>query len=834
MITDKITFKAQKNAPSPKEVDYWIDTATDPNGGTIKYNDGKEWTQLNQTSSDTEIPKNTVKITYDELFALRNSNSLTPGEYYEITDYWATVKSISGFAHIAANSNNYGIKFHIIVTAVANNQLSHQAFASPKEGGPYTAEVLRKWKIWYDLDNDSEKYPWTPGSGHGVIYRMIDENQNDANFDFKNIYIYVSQSPTKKFIADDVCNNVINVYPHEGLFEITGNNNKINNIHIARGWVGILVIEGNYNAIHNFTAGSSSIKGDYNTVRNIDLQQSSLNIGSNSNNNVIENAKSTGKPITIGEESSYNNIKNCDISWEKGIVLGKQCNRNNIINSQGVSFGDGCYRNYITYSHENTFGTACNRNSLKDSNTNIFENSCYSNNLYSSNNSTIKEGGNYNTLNTSNSSTFDGDYNNTYECNGTSITGSSNYIIKVGGGTIKGNSNNLYTLNTTVTGNNNVINDFGGGGTTIYGDYNVLSSNTSSSRIHGNNNVLNTGCYSTTVFGSYNMFETGCQNNQLGNNVASLNNCRVCNGTTAVTITSDNPTGHFTINSNNTGSKSLKVIGSNIRPCIISYDENKDELIQKYEDIVDNNLPEKHRSFTFTVDVTEDQLNTSKVILLGELGGDKFNDVKAFWVDGIRQNMANQLINGSLSYTFTKAGEHQITVEFMQRTGIQGALSLSELTVPHADFSNTDLSAIRNGYRYVFGTSGTSGIKKCKCEYSKFADVLFGFEKSSLESVSFDHAITENVTDISNMFSDCQNLVEVRMDCDLSNVIYANDMFKNVTTNGVLYYNSRYDFSKILEQLPDTWKAVDINPNNYYTKAEIDTKLDEILELLNS
>lgn len=52
MITDKITFKAQKNAPSPKEVDYWIDTATDPNGGTIKYNNGKEWTQLNSKGDD--------------------------------------------------------------------------------------------------------------------------------------------------------------------------------------------------------------------------------------------------------------------------------------------------------------------------------------------------------------------------------------------------------------------------------------------------------------------------------------------------------------------------------------------------------------------------------------------------------------------------------------------------------------------------------------------------------------------------------------------------------------------------------------------------------------
>lgn len=51
MITDKITFKAQKNAPSPKEVDYWIDTASNPNGGEMKYYDGSKWSKVNGTDS---------------------------------------------------------------------------------------------------------------------------------------------------------------------------------------------------------------------------------------------------------------------------------------------------------------------------------------------------------------------------------------------------------------------------------------------------------------------------------------------------------------------------------------------------------------------------------------------------------------------------------------------------------------------------------------------------------------------------------------------------------------------------------------------------------------
>lgn len=51
MVTDKITFKAQKNAPSPKEVDYWIDTTSNPNGGEMKYYDGSKWSKVNETDS---------------------------------------------------------------------------------------------------------------------------------------------------------------------------------------------------------------------------------------------------------------------------------------------------------------------------------------------------------------------------------------------------------------------------------------------------------------------------------------------------------------------------------------------------------------------------------------------------------------------------------------------------------------------------------------------------------------------------------------------------------------------------------------------------------------
>mgnify|MGYP003292169835 CR=1 FL=1 len=44
------------------------------------------------------------------------------------------------------------------------------------------------WQIWYSLDNDTERFAWADATnGKGVIYRMIDEHNNDCPYDFKNI-----------------------------------------------------------------------------------------------------------------------------------------------------------------------------------------------------------------------------------------------------------------------------------------------------------------------------------------------------------------------------------------------------------------------------------------------------------------------------------------------------------------------------------------------------------------------------------------------------------------------------------------------------------------------
>jgi hypothetical protein len=47
---------------------------------------------------------------------------------------------------------------------------------------------LEAWQLKYCLDNDTSRFAWADNvNGKGVIYRMVDEFNNDVPYDFKNI-----------------------------------------------------------------------------------------------------------------------------------------------------------------------------------------------------------------------------------------------------------------------------------------------------------------------------------------------------------------------------------------------------------------------------------------------------------------------------------------------------------------------------------------------------------------------------------------------------------------------------------------------------------------------
>lgn len=124
-----------------------------------------------------------VSITYSELVALKNSNSLVAGTRYRITDYTAVFKSWKSAGH----------QFDIVVEAVSKSVLSEKASAMFHEGDDYFTNVkLETWEVWYSIDNDTERFSEASDTGKGFIYRLIDEHKNDVNYDFKNALFTVT------------------------------------------------------------------------------------------------------------------------------------------------------------------------------------------------------------------------------------------------------------------------------------------------------------------------------------------------------------------------------------------------------------------------------------------------------------------------------------------------------------------------------------------------------------------------------------------------------------------------------------------------------------------
>lgn len=127
---------------------------------------------------------NAVSTTYANLVTLRDNDELIAGCWYRIIDYSTNVNATLTEFAVASHS------FDILVLALDESNLSEEAFATHHDGDTYFANSkLEAWKLWYCLDNDTNRFEWAEdqGQGTGVIYRMIDEYGNDAPFDFKNI-----------------------------------------------------------------------------------------------------------------------------------------------------------------------------------------------------------------------------------------------------------------------------------------------------------------------------------------------------------------------------------------------------------------------------------------------------------------------------------------------------------------------------------------------------------------------------------------------------------------------------------------------------------------------
>ena len=229
------TFISRKPVPSGTVLtnrEYWIPFSSLKEEIIIDYNKFINKYQpiiddiVNRLNDEARLSKNIILVTYEELKTKRDEGSLIPGLWYQITDYTASTTQ--------DNTNVGAGQFDILVLATSENTLSEEAKAVRHEGDTYYPDYVQfnAWKLWYCLDNDSNRFYWADEeNGTGVIYRMIDEWNNDCPYDFKSIIFYhenIGDSLTfSRGSADDTENMSYDTSTFLYNGEILAKNNKI-------------------------------------------------------------------------------------------------------------------------------------------------------------------------------------------------------------------------------------------------------------------------------------------------------------------------------------------------------------------------------------------------------------------------------------------------------------------------------------------------------------------------------------------------------------------------------------------------------------------------------
>ena len=315
--------------------------------------------------SSISVAELSVKITWSELKALRGNSQLVAGTWYRITDYTCTTTQ--------EGTRSAGHPFDVIVRADSENKLNEEAFAIQHEGDTYFADRnLSAWKIWYCLDNDTNRFAWADATnGKGVIYRMIDEFNNDVPYDFKNIQF-------KRYILD--ANNAIatDVAKDGELNAVKTRLGEMSHrIHTSLWYYGSYVSDV-YPAADENTKyvpfGDIFYNGDgpgvlcpineansnwFYTFSDTSFNDNTLTGQGNVHDNVVKSNKYA--LVTIDGEGRYSFEEQENICLNDIIFIGNDCNSNSFGNNcYSNSFGNNCYSNsFGNYCYYNSFGNYC-------------------------------------------------------------------------------------------------------------------------------------------------------------------------------------------------------------------------------------------------------------------------------------------------------------------------------------------------------------------------------------------------------------------------------------------------------------------------------------------
>ena len=331
-----------------------------------------------------------ISVTYNELKTLRDNSQLIPGQQYRITDYVTTTSQ--------ADTQSTGHPFDVIVTADNENTLNEEARACIHEGDTYFSDAgakLEAWKIWYCLDNDKARFPWSVAKTKKSISVNVEDMTMVAEYagtyeyegtmfhrwDFfmsgeKGSFLTVSENPqfgdTTSFYGI-IEQDMLFPYPLPIVSVSEPSENE------GFGVIYRMIDEQNNDVPYDFK--------NIQFVRKVALGKLDLENGTDEfvfTFNFFDESVGRSADLSLNPLCCNNNIKQCAAGLNNIVFLTEntECYSNTFgLTCFNITFGDGCSSNTLgDYCTNNTFGDDCHSNTFGDNcYSNIFGGSCYYN-----------------------------------------------------------------------------------------------------------------------------------------------------------------------------------------------------------------------------------------------------------------------------------------------------------------------------------------------------------------------------------------------------------------------------------------------------------------------
>jgi len=298
------------------------------------------------TGGSTGNTNSVTDVTYNELTSLINTNNLTIGGQYLITDY-QTVHKIPNTTDI-----NSGMTEPLLVTASGVNKLKPEAYSS----------LFPQDIIYYNYYSDQTM---VIGCTKGYIYRRIDTAQNnDIPFDFRNVKFRRWQINVSEVWNSGTTYNRNNVV-------LSGNTNNILYVSIVSGNTGNQLSNTNYwNTFYMISnksyVSTTSVGYQFNALYlPCSTGYTDYNMWSNWNdyntsfNNIID------KQFLIPMSNIYGSDM---ITYSNNVIFGYQFNNNKIGSYffNNTIFNSFSFNKIGSYFFNNLIGFGFNNNSIKN------------------------------------------------------------------------------------------------------------------------------------------------------------------------------------------------------------------------------------------------------------------------------------------------------------------------------------------------------------------------------------------------------------------------------------------------------------------------------------